>query len=67
MGEKQLWGIKGCKGHSGKFSLLKYFLGDKGLVGMLFPLIVGDICFKSAGLCTLPWKVGIKFKMLLRN
>lgn len=36
-GEKQLWGLKACKGHSGKLSLLQCFIGDTGLVGTLFP------------------------------
>lgn len=36
-GEKQLRGLKACKGHSGKLSLLQCFIGDTGLVGTLFP------------------------------
>lgn len=63
MGETQLREIKAQENHSGKFSPLKYFLGDTDLQNHGFPLIIDDTCFTSTGQGTLLWKVETEYEM----
>lgn len=62
-GGRAVRGMKTCKGHGGKFSGLVSY-ETQAWKRHPFPLMVSDVSFKSAGLCALHWKTGLKFKML---